>query len=53
MTRLTTMAAMPASTALAIGRRQHIANRVRLWRLPLRLAVATAEHIPELPRLLM
>ena len=31
--------------------RQDIANRVRLWRLPLRLDVATAEHIPELPGL--
>src|SRR3954447_8446985 len=33
--------------------RQNIANRVRLWRLPSRLDVANAEHIPELPRLLM
>src|SRR2546423_10769458 len=33
--------------------RQNIANRVRRWRLPSRLDVATAEHIPELPRLLM
>jgi hypothetical protein len=29
--------------------RQHSANRARLWRLPSRLDVATAEHIPELP----
>ena len=32
--------------------RQYVGNRVRLWRLFLTLGVATAEDIPELPRLL-
>ena len=52
MTRLTTMAAMPTSTALAIRDDSMSAIGVRLWRLFLRLGVATAEDIPELHRLL-
>src|SRR6478672_2844747 len=52
MTRLTTVAAMPASTALAWGR-QHVDDRVRPLRLLLRPGVATAEDTPELTGLLM
>ena len=53
MTRFTTMAAMPASTALACGGRQHVDDRVRPLRLFLRLSIATAEDIPELTGLPM
>jgi hypothetical protein len=52
MTFLTTMAAMPASTAFAIGD-VNVDNRARPGSLLLSLSVATSENISKLPRLYM
>ena len=50
---LTTIAAMPASTALAIGDDSMSGDWARPCRFGLRLRVASAENIPELSALLM
>jgi hypothetical protein len=53
MTRLATMAVMPAKYGFGLRGRQQVGDRVRPLRLLLRLGAARAEDIPEPTGLLM